>query len=115
VRYLLVGATNTAIDVGTFALLEPSLGIWWANFFATSLAMTAGFLMHGKFTFSRERLDLRHAVLFYGVSATTAWVAVPFVIWCAVWAGMPAVVGKVLSAGVGLTLNFLGYRYVVFR
>ncbi|MGI8524153.1 MAG: GtrA family protein [Nocardioides sp.] len=116
-RYVVVGIANTCIDLGLFALLHGALGITLANFVSTSCGMTFSFLVNGRWTFGHQRRTVRQAALFLATTGGSLWVAQPLVIH-----GLVALLGdhyvlaaKVVAIGVAIVLNFLGYRFVVWR
>lgn len=123
-RFAAVGVVNTLIDLGLFMLLHDRLGIVGANLASSSAGMTFSFLANGRFTFGAERLTLRHATLFLATTGTTMWVVQPLAITALLRAadavgtypGAPVVlIAKLLALGVSVGLNFLAYRYVVWR
>ncbi len=115
VRFLAVGACNTAIDVILFWLLHAPLGVVLANLVSTSAGMTFSFLVNGRHTFGAERVTLRQALLFVGSNAMTMWVLQPLVMVAAqTAAGVPLMGAKVLALGGSVVANFLLYRYVVW-
>jgi putative flippase GtrA len=115
VRFLAVGACNTAIDVGLFWVLHAPLGIVLANVVSTSAGMTFSFLVNGRHTFGADRLTMRQAVLFVGSNALTMWVLQPVVMVAAhSGTGVPLMAAKVLALGGSVVANFLLYRYVVW-
>jgi putative flippase GtrA len=113
---------NTLIDVALFMLLHDRLGIVAANFVSAVAGMTFSFVVNGLFTFSAQRLTVRHAVLFLATNGLTLWVLQPLVIH-ALLALAPGgdepgdllVLGvKVAAIGVSFVLNFVAYRWVVW-
>ncbi len=115
VRFLAVGACNTAIDVVLFWVLHAPLGVVLANLVSTSAGMTFSFLANGRHTFGAERLTLRQALLFVGSNAMTMWVLQPVVMVVAQSVtGVPLMGAKVLALGGSVVANFLLYRYVVW-
>lgn len=114
VRFAGVGVLNTLIDVGLFWLLHPHLGITAANFVSTSAGMTFSFVVNGLFTFSSQRLTLRHALLFLATTGTTMWLLQPLVIHGLLLVVDPVIVAKVLAIGFSFVVNFAAYRYVVW-
>ncbi|WP_340539982.1 GtrA family protein [Nocardioides sp. GXZ039] len=114
VRFAGVGVINTALDLGLFLLLHERLGIVLANFVSTSAGMTFSFVVNGLFTFSADRLTLRHALLFLATTGAVMWLFQPLVIHLLAMLIEPLVVVKVLSIGASFVANFLAYRYVVW-
>ena len=121
VRCAAVGVANTASDFGLFALLHTSLGIVLANLVSTAAGMTFSFVVNGLFTFRAERLTLGQAVRFLATTGTVLLVVQPVVIDLIAHAlptGFPVdreVAAKACSIGLVLVLNFLSYRFVVWR
>lgn len=115
VRFLAVGACNTAIDVGLFWVLHTPLGTVLANLVSTSAGMTFSFLANGRHTFGAARVTLHQALLFVGSNALTMWVLQPVVMVAAQSvSGVPLMGAKVLALGGSVVANFLLYRYVVW-
>ena len=115
VRFATVGVANTAIDVGLFWMLQPSLGILAANFLSTSAGMTFSFVANGRHTFGASRVTLRQALLFLGTNAFTMWLLQPLLIQAAYdVAHTPLMAAKVVALGGSVVANFLLYRYVVW-
>ncbi|MCW2844107.1 MAG: GtrA family protein [Nocardioides sp.] len=123
-RFAVVGVVNTLLDLGLFMLLHDRLGIVGANLVSTSAGMTFSFVANGRFTFGAERLTLRHGALFLATTGMTMWVVQPLAITgllaaagtVGTYPGTPVVlIAKLLAVGVSVALNFLGYRYVVWR
>ncbi len=85
-----------------------------ANFVSTSAGMTFSFVVNGLFTFSADRLTLRHALLFLATTGAVMWLFQPLVIHLLAMLIEPLVVVKVLSIGASFVANFLAYRYVVW-
>ncbi len=86
-----------------------------ANFVSTSAGMTSSFVVNGLFTFGAGRLTLRHALLFLATTGTVMWLVQPLVIHALDAVVDPILVVKVLAIGASFVLNFLAYRYVVWR
>lgn len=116
-----VGVVNTAIDFGLFALLHDPLGITWGNLVSTSAGMTFSFVVNGLLTFRAERLTWRHALTFVATTGTVLWVVQPVAIHLLLRVlptGMPVeeeLVAKACTIGLSLVLNFLAYRFIVWR
>lgn len=121
VRFAVVGVANTAIDFGLFAAFHDTLGITLANLVSTAAGMTFSFVVNGLFTFRTERLTVRQALTFLATTGTVLLVVQPVLIHLIAGVlpgGLPVdaeVAAKACSIGVVLVLNFLSYRYLVWR
>ncbi len=123
-RFILVGAANTLIDFGLFDLLSvllrarsgPMLGA--INIFSVAAAMLFSYWANGRFTFgvqARPRAFSRFAVI-TGASLILNTVVVLFV---AHMIASPTLfdlnVAKASAVVLSGTLNFVGYRFFVYR
>jgi putative flippase GtrA len=116
VRFLAVGAANTAIDVVLFWVLQAPLGIVAANLVSTSAGMAFSFRVNGRHTFGAGRSTPRQAGLFVGSNALTMWVLQPLVIVAAQsMLGAPLMGAKVVALAGSVVADFLLYRHLVWR
>jgi putative flippase GtrA len=116
VRFATVGVANTVIDVVLFWVLQAPLGILAANFASTSAGMVFSFLVNGRHTFGASRLTGQQALGFLATNGFTMWLLQPAVIGLAHGlAGTPLLATKALALGASVVVNFLLYRYVVWR
>ena len=113
-RFAVVGAVNTLLDLTLFLLLRDELGLVAANFVSTSAGMTCSFVANGLFTFGAGRLTVRQAVRFVGTTGLVLWVAQPLVMYAVLGVTDVLVLAKVLAIGTCLALNFAAYRFVVW-
>jgi putative flippase GtrA len=113
-RFAVVGAVNTLLDVTLFLLLRDDLGIVAANFVSTSAGMTSSFVVNGLFTFGAGRLTARHALLFVSTTGVILWVAQPLVMYAVLGVADVLWLAKVVAIGTCLVLNFAAYRFVVW-
>lgn len=112
-----------------FVLLHDHLGITLANLVSTTAGMIFSFVVNGLFTFSADKLTVRHAVLFLLTNALVMWVAQPLLIHGWLWlleqgpevsvgplsAGdVRIAVAKLAAIACCLVINFFAYRYVVW-
>ncbi len=124
IRFVLVGAANTLIDFGLFDLLSlvthvrSGLPLAVINLISVSVAMVFSYWANGRFTFgvhSRPRAFSRFAVI-TGASLVLNTVVVLFVAHLLVNPTLLDLnLAKVSAVVLSGTLNFLGYRYFVYR
>lgn len=122
IRFALVGAVGTLIDLSVIALLVDGLGVWfgWARLIGFLVAVTANFFNNDRFTFTGPReasTVVRWArfvatsslgmVVNYSVSMAL-FLRVPLF---AEWYPLAAACGTI--AGMGI--NFAGARLYAFR
>jgi putative flippase GtrA len=114
-RFAMVGMANTAIDVGMFWVLHPSLGIVVANLLSTSAGMMFSFVVNGRHTFGAARLTRGQGVAFLASNAFTMWVLQPVLMVTAGHVvGLPVMACKLLALAGSTIGNFLLYRYAVW-
>lgn len=127
-RFLLVGVTNTLIDLCLYLVLtHGGLTIALANFISTSAGMSFSFLANRLFTF-RSAQGHRHigkqAALFLVVTGFGLWVLQPIVILLVPHpiGGTTTVLGylalvqpKLCGIAVGVVWNYVLYSRLVFR
>lgn len=123
-RYVLVGLANTALDLVLFSTLALAVGFApvAANVISTVCVMTVSFFVNRAFVFRSSAGGLMAFVRFVSVTLFTGLVVQSAVIVAAIAAsgallpGLPEAVvtpgAKVLAMGVGMVVNFLGYRWL---
>jgi dolichol-phosphate mannosyltransferase len=113
--YLLVGGIAALANLAIFLLLTPVMSITAAAVAAFVLAAAVNYWLCVVFLFRHgARWSGPSELLAYGavvalVGAVDALSTVQFVA-----AGMPAATAKLLASAIGLVLNFVGRRYIVF-
>ena len=122
-RFGLVGAANTLVDVAGFTVLRLlDVEMTAANLASTSVGMALSFALNRRFTFRVEPdRPARQVASFLLVTVVGLWVLHPVVI-AAVSAAQPAGLPAVLAAAlpklaavfVGLVWNYVLYDRVVF-
>lgn len=119
VRYLIAGSTVFLVNVAAFQALRWSLPdvTWWrnvANVLATEVSYLYGYGVHALFTWKAERPSLRGLGKFHLVSAFGFILrSITFALLDA-WGVLPALVCLMISIGVQLCTNFMGYERWVF-
>ncbi len=123
-RYLLVGAFNSLLDLALFTLLAVSLRVepLVANICSTAITMCVSYLLNRFWVFGSDASWAASAIRFVGVTLTSALLVQSAVIWLLLWAGGEVVPGlayevlvpvaKAAAMGVGMTTNYLGYRWL---
>lgn len=124
-RFLLVGAINTALDFGLLLLLT-SLGLNKipANYISTIVAFLFSFVVNKNYTFNSKGGNVkRQFVLFTAVSLTGLWVMQPIIILLSGFVLQPfidnsqiiLVISKLLATIVSLVWNYVFYSRLVFK
>lgn len=126
IRFVFVGAINTAVDfVVLFLLVGIGLVPFVANIFSTTAALLTSFVLNKKAVFrDTEKGNYKQFILFVVVTLAAIWGLQGLVIFavseCArLWFDMEGpqvlLVGKIIATFVSLTWNYLWYSRVVFR
>lgn len=123
-RYVLVGLFNSALDVALFSLLTLAVGLLpvVSNVISTVVVMTVSFFINRWWVFRSSAKGLDAFVRFAAVTLLTGWVVQSAVIvaflaaadWLvpALAAELVTPAAKVVAMGVGMVVNFLGYRWL---
>jgi putative flippase GtrA len=110
-RYVSVGAVNTLIHCGVFAVAFYGLGANQAlsNLLGFSVAVTFSFFANARFTFGADATAVRYCLYvgFMGLLAAT------FGLLADLWA-LPPALTLVLFAAFSLVCGFIYARFVVF-
>jgi len=126
IRFLLVGGTNTAIDIVIlFSLVNfVSLSIFISNIISTSVALSFSFYANKTFTFKDDNKNLKtKMVTFLAITLFGLWVLQPIIITIAKSIFDPILantniillIGKFAATCVTLVWNYLMYRKFVFK
>ncbi|HMH70437.1 MAG TPA: GtrA family protein [Candidatus Saccharimonadales bacterium] len=125
VKFLLVGSTNTLIDLTLYFFFSNIIGLnpIIANVLSTGITLCISFFLNHKFVFRSEKKKRSTAIQFVAVTLFNAWIVQSLII-----AGVVHSLGntpfflshiwtlnllaKLCSVGVSFILNFLGYRYI---
>ena len=125
-KFFLVGLMNVLIDLGILSLLivlfKADKGLWYSVFkgFSFSLATVNSYFWNKLWTFGTEKgkFDQFLIVSLIGLlinvgtaSLIVNLVSVPFGLTAGAW----AIIGALGGSLAGLTLNFLGYKFIVFK
>ncbi len=125
-RFGLVGAANTAVDLGVYLLLSMAgLPVLLANFVSTSAGLGFSFVANRRFTFSARPSDGagRQLLLFVVCTGVGLWVVQPVVLLGAGHLLAPVggpeevrvLLAKLAAIGCGMVWNWTLYNRVVFR
>ncbi|MFZ1801398.1 MAG: GtrA family protein [Candidatus Saccharimonas aalborgensis] len=124
-RFGLVGAINTALDIGILFVLK-SLGVpvGYANIISTSIAFCFSFFANKRYTFNgREGNVVRQMTLFIVVTLFGLWVlqtliiqsSTPLLLMFGYESSFTLLIAKLLATIVSSIWNYLLYRSIVFR
>jgi putative flippase GtrA len=116
-RYVLVGLTGYAVQVGSFALLVHVAGVPYvaAAVIAGLLALLNNFLLNRHWTFEVGHGPLVRQAATYSVISAVFFAAQIGVLALLVSAGLPKVVAEALSVIAVVPFNFLAQRRLAFR
>ena len=121
IRFLLVGAFNTAVDFGLlFFLTSLGLAKIPSNMIATGVAFCFSFIANRKFTFKSNGKLARQATLFVGVTLFGLWIIQPIIILITdsllpVNGTYNLLIGKIIATIATLIWNYILYSKVVFK
>lgn len=116
VKYLLIGATASAIDVALFMILLMGFGTTplFAHSISVPTAVLFSFAVNARHNFRvSDHIALR--LLSFILVCVVGYLAGFGVIMVAVWAGASAAVGKVLSLPVVFVVQYLLNSRITFR
>ena len=128
VRFVLVGAVNTATDLCIYLLLrELGLAIFWANLFSTTVALSVSFALNRSYTFKASGDKLRAQIVrFLPVTLIGLWVIQPLLIYAltptidrllsssALFDHTKLLIPKLAATVVTLIWNYFWYKHYVF-
>lgn len=129
IRFLLVGAVNTLLDLGIYSTLRfLGFPLYPANFVSTLAGLTFSYFGNSRYTFKNqveEQDRPRTIVLFFLVTGFGIWVLHPLVILLLeplveplaanIWEPIAVFLPKLGAIFVGLLWNFFCYRNLVFK
>lgn len=134
IRFILVGVTNTLVDIILFVLLRfAGLPITASNIISTSVALGLSLVLNKKYTFSGRALTRWTVVLYIGVTLVGIWILQPIIIAAITnYSGTRHLIislaqpfdqeklflillPKLAATGFTLVWNYLWYNKVVFR
>jgi putative flippase GtrA len=126
IRFATVGALNTFVDLGIYALLRPALGFFFANLISTTTGMIIGYLLHRSYTFkAEEKRNKREAILFFCLTILGLWILQPIIIYFVttpvvnitgmITHNLQLLLPKCVAICFGLVWNYLCYNYIVFK
>ena len=117
VRFGLVGLTNTATDFGVFSVLYflIQFDALWANTFAFAIAVTQSYVFNGAWTFqlTKQQWSLLAYLRFVLISLGGLLISTVCIV--SLSELIPALVAKLLAAGVVLIWGFFLSRQFVFQ
>lgn len=116
-RFCIVGAINTLIDVPLFlALYNSGMDVLSANIISTSAALVASLILNYKFTFRGRSLTRNSIAIYFLVTLSGIWILQPAVITAILSLGIVGgLIAKLASLGFSLVWNYLWYSRVVFK
>ena len=123
IRFVLVGGTNTAIDLSIlFVLKSIGLNAIFSNYISTSVALIFSFFANKKFTFKDSSNDKTQFIKFLGVTLFGLWVIQPVVIWLSSQGLNLAInndkfillIAKLIATCFSLTWNYFLYKKFVY-
>lgn len=122
-RFALVGAINTGLDFSIFMTISlQGVSPIWANYAATTVALTFSFFVNRKFTFrATGKHRSREIALFLLFTLIGLWALQPLVIGLCKWlfgdlhpTWAFLIVSKLLATTTSLTWNYTTYSRYVF-
>lgn len=113
-RYLIVGVFNTAFDIALFSalVLAAHLHPLAANTISTVVVMTVSFFLNRLWVFDSEASGWAAFAQFVTITLTTGILIQSAVIMALLALVDQPVAAKITAIGVGMVLNFLGYRWL---
>ncbi len=117
IRFGLVGAINTLLDLGTFVLFHRAfhLAPLLANTLAFGLAVTNSYFMNRRWTFRQHQHNLSFGHYLRFVAMNTGGLVIGTLAIILLQGVMPVELAKILAAGLTLIFNFTTSKYFVFR
>jgi putative flippase GtrA len=125
IRFILVGGTNTAIDITIlFGLKALGLPTIPSNFISTSIALVFSYFANKKFTFKDNvSKDKTQFVKFLGITLFGLWAIQPTIIWIIglilqnldLNTYVVLFIGKIIATCATLVWNYLLYRKFVYK
>lgn len=124
IRFVLVGGTNTAIDLGIlFTLKTIGLAAITSNYISTSVALIFSFFANKKFTFKDKSTDKTQFIKFLVVTLFGLWVIQPVVIWLSSQGlnliinndNLVLLIAKIIATCFSLTWNYFLYKKFVYK
>lgn len=114
-RFCLVGAVNTGIDLAVFAVLSS----WgFSLLVAHSLSYTCGvlnsFLLNRSWTFKRREQSSGQLIRFLALNLGTLTITYGLIVYLHNSLAWPLLVCKLLATGASLGINYLGSRLWIF-
>lgn len=116
VRFLLVGGGSAAVDTGLLWLLHGAFGVWLplATFLGVATSNVVNFLLNRNWVFSSSGAAAGQAVR-YLLLVGLNWVVTVLAVAGLAGLGLNYLVARVSVLVVLTVLNFLAYRFWVFR
>lgn len=121
-RFVAVGAVNTALDFSIFlTLTELGINKYFANTLSTSSALVFSFFANRSYTFSSKSDYKTQIAPFLVVTLTGLWIIQPVVIYIATYITEPThnttslVVAKLSATIASTAWNYILYSKFVFK
>lgn len=121
VRFLLIGAINTVIGYGLFALFMLAIGAtigYFGSLYASyAIATVIAFILHRRFTFRADKsgnaiLDFLRFQSVYIVALTVNTIALPLLV---EWARVPPLVAQAVIVIATTVISYFGHKWFSFR
>lgn len=116
-RYVVVGLTGFAVQLGSFTLLVHAAGLPYgaAGFIAGCLALVNNFVLNRHWTFEAGSGRLSHQATSYAILSAAMFGVQLAVLFAMVTIGLPKVPAEVVSIATVVPINFVAQRRFSFR
>lgn len=129
IKFCLVGASSTIVDLGVFYLLNTVFGLWWllADIVSFSLGVTNGFIWNSRWTFGqiensspRTRYIKFVAVNLVGLLLSVTIMKTVFAFYYGGWhhddpKGWIAIAAKLTATPIVVFWNFFANKHWTFK
>ncbi len=122
IRFSIVGALNTAVDVGIFSILSVmGWNLFVANLTSTTVGLSLSFVLNHHFTFNSQGDKRKQIIPFLVVTLCGLWVLQPAVIFIVTHvisardSAVLPIAAKVVATGGSLIWNYIWYSKKIFK